>query len=64
MQLTIFITPEVENALRRLAGLECRSVNQEAKWLLCKAIEQATKEPQCAQASELQGVADALSHVE
>jgi len=44
MQLTIFITPEVADTLRRLAAIECRSTTQEARWLLLKAIEQSARD--------------------
>ena len=52
MQLTIFVSDDDVRALRHLAGKECRSLHQEAKWLLRQAIKEAAQNPQCAQESE------------
>jgi predicted transcriptional regulator len=44
MQLTVFVSPNLVNALRQLASRDCRTIHQEARWLLGRAIEEATSE--------------------
>lgn len=44
MQLTIYVSDDDIRALRYLAGKECRTLHQEAKWLLRQAIKDAAQE--------------------
>jgi hypothetical protein len=41
MQLTVFVSPDVVNDLRTLAFKDCRSLHQQARWMLEHAVKQA-----------------------
>ena len=43
MQVTISLSPDIASALRALACRECRSPQQQAKWLLTLALDAAAK---------------------
>ena len=46
MQLTIFVAADLVQTLRFLAIQDCRSLHQEAKWLLTQAIQEAARRRQ------------------
>ena len=54
----------VVDRLEQLAAQDHRLLRQQAEFLLCQAIEQAAKEPQCAQTVARQEVGHAPARVE
>jgi hypothetical protein len=63
MRFLVILSIELATILANLAQRDHRSIRQEAIWLLSQAIQQAAKDPQGAQMSELQEVAHAPAPV-
>jgi predicted transcriptional regulator len=60
MQVTISLSPDIASVLRALAWRECRSPQQQAKWLLTQALDAAAKQ-ECLPEAEPSEGASALA---